>query len=213
VRAERLKLAPEKMKCIRSLAWDEREGPQRTFSAWRSPNRVCLRLQRLLPISVSGPCGRKPGQPGEAGIITDFLGGKAGLAEENAALETFRSGLAKMSPKMAESLDPDPKAVTSFFWSRYPYTRQLRRRRTIHHDVGRAPSPLLVAGQFAGEHTAATLVHEQGRPGEPGRRHLVETLALKGGAAPHGKGGEGELTLDLWGRMGPRARVPWFYGA
>ena len=59
-------------------------------------------------------------QPGEAGIITNFLGGKAGLAEESAALDTFRSGLAKMSPKMAESLDP--AAVASFFWARYPFT-------------------------------------------------------------------------------------------
>src|SRR5262245_15350624 len=32
-------------------------------------------------------------QPGEAGILTNFLGGKAGLANENDALEIFRRAL------------------------------------------------------------------------------------------------------------------------
>jgi hypothetical protein len=41
------------------------------------------------------------------------------LAEQGAAFDTFRSGLAKMSPKMAESLDP---AAVAAFWTTYPYT-------------------------------------------------------------------------------------------
>ena len=76
-------------------------------------------------------------QPGEAGILTNFLGGKAALNDEKSALDAFRAGLAKMSPKMAESLDHggghlfllEPQSL---------HARQLRRRqsRTIHHDVG-----------------------------------------------------------------------------
>jgi hypothetical protein len=53
-------------------------------------------------------------QPGEAGIITDYLGSKPGLGDAKSALEAFRADLPKMSPKMAESLDtnavmPEPK--------------------------------------------------------------------------------------------------------
>jgi monoamine oxidase len=59
-------------------------------------------------------------QPGEAGILTNFLGGNAGLNDAKSALAAFRAGLAKMSPKMAESLDT--AAVTSMFWSNYRYT-------------------------------------------------------------------------------------------
>ena len=55
-----------------------------------------------------------------SGIITNFLGVKAGSGDANSALDAFRADLPKMSPKMAESLDP--AAVVSWFWSDYPYT-------------------------------------------------------------------------------------------
>ena len=86
-------------------------------------------------------------QPGDAGIITNFLGGKAGLADAKSALDAFRAGLPKMSPKMAESLDP--AAVISWFWATYPYTLgsyASAKVGTIHHDVGGGwRSPLLTA--------------------------------------------------------------------
>jgi len=50
-------------------------------------------------------------QPGEADIITDYLGSKRGTSDAKSALGAFRADLPKMSPKMAESLDPN--AVTS----------------------------------------------------------------------------------------------------
>jgi hypothetical protein len=50
-------------------------------------------------------------QLGEAAIITDYLGSKRGISDAKSALGAFRADLPKMSPKMAESLDPN--AVTS----------------------------------------------------------------------------------------------------
>ena len=54
-------------------------------------------------------------QPGEAGILTDYLGGKAAETDAKTALDIFTSGLKKMSPKIGASLDPN--AVTSWFWA------------------------------------------------------------------------------------------------
>jgi monoamine oxidase len=59
-------------------------------------------------------------QPGQAGIITNYLGGKAGEGTEADALAALKSGLEAMSPRLGESLDPNAKA--SFFWARHPFT-------------------------------------------------------------------------------------------
>ena len=59
-------------------------------------------------------------QPGEAGIITNYLGIKPGINDAKSALDAIRTDLPKMSPKMADNLDPN--AVTSWFWTAYPYT-------------------------------------------------------------------------------------------
>ena len=59
-------------------------------------------------------------QPGEAGIITNYLGAMPGLSDAKSALDAFRADLPKMSQKMADSLDPN--AVTSWFWAVYPFT-------------------------------------------------------------------------------------------
>jgi monoamine oxidase len=123
-------------------------------------------------------------QPGEAGILTNFLGGKAGLVEENVALETFRTGLAKMSPKMAESLDP--AAVASFFWARYPFTlgsyaSAKPGQYTTFFDVAAEPA-LDGRLQFAGEHTSVEYCGYMNGGVESGNRAaaaLVETLALQ----------------------------------
>ena len=65
------------------------------------------------------------GQLGDSGdlpgILTVFLGGnRAEKTDEKSALAEFHDDLAKISPKMADSLDL--KAVTSMFWSNYRYT-------------------------------------------------------------------------------------------
>ena len=96
-------------------------------------------------------------QPGEAGIITDYLGSKPGLGDAKSALDAFRADLPKMSQKMADSVDPN--AVTSWFWSVYPFTlgsyaSAKTGQYTTLLDVVAEPalhSRLL----FAGEHTMA----------------------------------------------------------
>jgi monoamine oxidase len=92
-------------------------------------------------------------QPGEAGIITNYLGAKPGLTDAKSALDAFRADLPKMSQKMADSLDPNE--VTSWFWAVYPYTlggyasAKVGQYTTLL-DV--APEPALKGRlQFAGE--------------------------------------------------------------
>src|SRR5262249_26262493 len=94
-------------------------------------------------------------QPGEAGIITNYLGIKPGINDAKSALDAFRTDLPKMSPKMADSLDPN--AVTPWFWTTYPYTLGSY----SNAKVGQYTTMLEVASepalhgrlQFAGEHT------------------------------------------------------------
>ena len=96
-------------------------------------------------------------QPGEAGIITNYLGIKPGINDAKSALDAFRTDLPKMSPKMADNLDPN--AVTSWFWTTYPYTLGSY----SSAKVGQYTTMLEVASepalhgrlQFAGEHTSS----------------------------------------------------------
>lgn len=186
---KRLKLGSQKMKCIRELGYgtNAKVINGTTSRVWRSDASG-------LPAPSNGSFYADVGfqtlweesraQPGEAGILTNFLGGKAGLAEESAALDTFRTGLAKMSPKMAESLDP--AAVASFFWARYPFTLGSYAgakpgQYTTLLEVGAEPA---LGGrlQFAGEHTSVDFLGYMNGGVESGNRAagaLIETLALK----------------------------------
>jgi monoamine oxidase len=185
----RLKLGPEQMKCIRELGMGTSakilQGT--TSRVWRSPDSG-------LPAPSNGSFYSDLGfqdiwedsraQPGEAGILTNFLGGKAGLAKENDALEIFRTGLAKMSPQMAESLDP--AAVASFFWARYPFTlggyavAKPGQYTTLFEVAG---EPALDGRlQFAGEHTSVDFYGFMNGGVQSGNRAaaaLIETLALQ----------------------------------
>jgi monoamine oxidase len=121
---------------------------------------------------------------GEAGIITDFLGGKASQAEESTARKILNDGFAKMAPKIAESLDP--LAVASFFWGTYPYTLGSYSapgvgQYTTFLDVVADPT-LDGRVQFAGEHTSADFFGFMNGGVQSGNRAsaaLIETLALK----------------------------------
>ena len=186
---ESLDLGAEKMKCIQELGYGSNAKVINgtTSRVWRS-------AEAGFPAPSNGAFYADVGfqtlweesraQPGEAGIITDFLGGKAGLAEENAALETFRSGLAKMSPKMAESLDKP--AVATFFWARYPFTlggyaSAKPGQYTTLLELSAEPA-LDGKLQFAGEHTSVDFLGYMNGGVESGNRAaaaLVETLALK----------------------------------
>lgn len=123
-------------------------------------------------------------QPGEAGILTDFLGGKAGLADESTARKILNDGVAKMAPKIAESFDP--LAVASFFWATYPYTLGSY----ASAGVGQYTTLLDVAAdpaldghvQFAGEHTSSEWLGYMNGGVQSGNRAseaLIELLALK----------------------------------
>jgi monoamine oxidase len=89
-------------------------------------------------------------QPGEAGILSVFLGGNTDLT-----FDEFRAELAQMSPKMAESLDP--AALISFPWNSYRYTLgsysgAQKGQYTTMLQLAREPA-LSGRLQFAGEHT------------------------------------------------------------
>ncbi len=170
---ERLRLGAEKLKTIRELGYGSSakilQGT--TSRVWRSADLglpapsngtfyTDLGFQNLWDSSRA--------QPGDAGLITDFLGGKAGLTDTKTALDVFRGGLPKMSPKMAESLDPS--AVTVWFWATYPFTLGSY----ASAKVGQYTTMLEVAGepalggrlQFAGEHTSSDFLglHERWSP-------------------------------------------------
>jgi monoamine oxidase len=185
----RLKLTPDKLKCIRELAMGQSakilQGT--TSRVWRSADSG-------LPAPSNGTFYSDLGfqnlwdssrnQPGEAGIITDFLGVKPGLTDEKSALAAFRADLPKMSAKMAESLDP--AAVASFFWASYPFTLGSY----ASPGVGQYTTMLDVAAepalggrvQFAGEHTGGDFIGFMNGGVQSGNRAaeaLIETLALK----------------------------------
>jgi monoamine oxidase len=186
---EGLQLGKEKLKCIRELGYGQSakilQGT--TSRVWRSPDSG-------LPAPSNGTFYSDLGfqnlwdssrnQPGDAGIITDFLGVKAGLNDAKSALDAFRADLPKMSPKMAESLDP--AAVVTWFWSVYPYTLGSY----ASAKTGQYTTLLEVASepaldgrlQFAGEHTSSDFLGFMNGGVESGNRAaaaLVEVMALQ----------------------------------
>ncbi len=94
------------------------------------------------------------GQSGTRGILTNYL---SGVEDQAVALAGLRTGLEKISPAIAASLDESNMA--SFFWARYPFNKGS----FVAAKVGQYTTLLEVAGtpelggrlQFAGEHTSA----------------------------------------------------------
>ena len=186
---ERLRLGAEKLKCIRELGYGQSakilQGT--TSRVWRSADSG-------LPAPSNGTFYSDLGfqnlwdssraQPGDAGIITDFLGVKAGLNDAKSALDAFRADLPKMSPKMAESIDPS--AVVSWFWSVYPFTlgsyaSAKTGQYTTLLEVASEPA-LRGRLQFAGEHTSSDFLGFMNGGVESGNRAaaaLVEVMALQ----------------------------------
>ncbi len=183
-----LKLGAEKLKCIRELGMgmNAKILQGTTSRVWRSPDSG-------LPAPSNGTFYSDLGfqnlwessraQPGEAGLITNYIGVKVGLNDAKSALDAFRADLPKMSPKIAESLDPD--AVVSWFWAVYPFTLGSY----AGAKVGQYTTMLEVAGepalggrlQFAGEHTSADFIGFMNGGVQSGNRAakaLIKTLAL-----------------------------------
>ena len=186
---EGLDLGEEKLKCIRELGYgmNAKILQGTTSRVWRSPDSG-------LPAPSNGTFYSDLGfqnlwdssraQPGDAGIITDFLGVKPGLNDAKSALDAFRADLPKMSPKMAEALDPN--AVVSWFWAVYPFTlgsyasAKVGQYTTL---VEVASEPALDGRlQFAGEHTSSDFLGFMNGGVESGNRAsaaLIEAMALK----------------------------------
>ena len=163
---DRLNLSPQKLKCINELGMGHNAKIMvgTTSRVWRKSAP-----ETGLPPSYGSICsdvgfqdfwetsaGQRPTEA-EAGILTVFLGGNAGLTmDEKSAVAAFRAGLAKIWPKMAESLDTT--AVTSMFWSHYRFTlgsysaAKVGQYTTMLDEAGK---PALNGRlRFAGEHTS-----------------------------------------------------------
>ena len=186
---EKLKLSAEKLKTIRELGYGSNAKVivGTTSRVWRKPDSGLpapsngsfysdLRFQTLWESSRN--------QPGEAGVITDYLGVLPGINDAKTALDGFREDLPKMSQKMADSLDP--KAVVSWFWATYPFTLGSY----ASCKVGQYTTMLEVAAepalggrlQFAGEHTSGDFLGFMNGGVESGNRAsaaLVEAMALR----------------------------------
>jgi monoamine oxidase len=185
---EKLKLGPDKLKCIRELGYgiNAKIMNGTTSRSWRGSDTGLpapsngtfysdLGFQNLWDTSRA--------QPGEAGIITNYLGAKPGLTDAKSALDAFRADLPKMSQKMADSLDPN--AVTSWFWAVYPYTLGSYASAKVGQyttllDV--APEPALKGRlQFAGEHTSSEFLGFMNGGVQSGNRAseaLIKLMAL-----------------------------------
>jgi monoamine oxidase len=185
---ERLRLGAEKLKTIRELGYGSNakilQGT--TSRVWRTS-------ESRLPAPSNGTFYTDLGfqnlwdssraQPGDDGIITDYFGGKAGLADPKSALDIFRVGLPKMSPKMAESIDP--AAVLIWFWKTYPFTLGSH----ASAKPGQYTTMLEAAGeaalggrlQFAGEHTSSDFLGYMNGGVQSGNRAakaLIKAMAL-----------------------------------
>jgi monoamine oxidase len=185
---ESLKLGAEKLRCIRELGYGTNAKIMHatTSRVWRNPDAglpapsngdffADLRFQNFYETSR--------GQPGEAGILTNFLGA-TDITDAKTALEVFRTDLPKMSTKMAESLDPS--AVISWFWAIYPfslgsYASPKPGQYTTFFDVAAEPA-LDGRLQFAGDHTSVDHFGYMNGGVESGNRAaaaLIETMALE----------------------------------
>jgi monoamine oxidase len=117
------------------------------------------------------------GQAGTRGILTNYL---TGTQDQAAALQRLEAGLRRISPPIADSLDPGN--VASFFWARHPFTKGS----FAAAKVGQYTTLLEVAGvpelggrlQFAGEHTSADYLGYMCGGVDSGERAAKALLAI-----------------------------------
>ncbi|MGZ8416371.1 MAG: flavin monoamine oxidase family protein [Methyloceanibacter sp.] len=186
---ESLELGEEKLKCIRELGYGTNAKIMHgtTSRVWRSADAglpapsngdffTDLRFQNVYETSRA--------QPGEAGILTNFLGATPDITDAKTALDVFRSELPKMSKKIAESLDPS--AVIAWFWATYPfalgsYASAKPGQYTTFFEVAAEPA-LDGRLQFAGDHTSVDHFGYMNGAVEGGNRAaaaLIEAMALE----------------------------------
>lgn len=185
---ESLKLGADKLRCIRELGMGQSakilQGT--TSRVWRTPESGLPAPSNGLfytDLAFQNIWDSSRAQPGDAGLLTNFLGGKGGTTDAKTALDAFHDGLAKMSPKIAESLDPS--AVVSWFWSAYPFTlgsyaSAKPGQYTTLFDIAAEPA-LHGRLQFAGEHTSSNFYGFMNGAVESGNRvaeALIKVMAL-----------------------------------
>jgi monoamine oxidase len=185
---ESLRLSAEKLKTIRELGYGTNakilQGT--TSRVWLGPDSGLPAPSNGLFYSDLGfqnLWDSSRNQPGEAGIITNFLGAKPGLNDAASALDAFHADLPKMSPKIAESLDPG--AVTSWFWAVYPFTLGSYAsakvgQYTTMFEVAAEPA-LHDRLQFAGEHTSSDFygfMNGGVQSGNRAAKALIKAMAL-----------------------------------
>ena len=185
---ESLDLGEEKLKTIRELGY----GTVPRFCL--APPRACGGVPSVgtsrhhpmapsIPISASRICGTRAATSlATLASSPTSLAAKLAWPTRESAIEAFRDGLPKMSPKMAESLDP--AAVMVWFWATYPYALGSY----ASAKPGQYTTMLEVAGepaldgrlQFAGEHTSSDFLGYMNGGVLSGNRAaaaLIETMA------------------------------------
>ncbi|HSF47855.1 MAG TPA: FAD-dependent oxidoreductase, partial [Burkholderiales bacterium] len=193
-----LGLSDGKLDCIRNLGMGH--GAKIMVGTrsrvWRTPPASGLPVpsngSALSDLAFHEVWQTSDSQPGKAGILTNFLGGNAGLNDAKSAFADFRAGLANMSPKMAESLDPDPAAVIPWFWSKHRFTlgsyscAKVGQYTTMFDEAWK---PALDGRlQFAGEHTSGAkyqgYMNGAVRSGNRAACELLKLMALHDGVCP-----------------------------
>jgi len=119
------------------------------------------------------------GQPGDGGVLTNYLAGAPARSEESTVLATLERGLKALSPELASSLSPRMRA--SFFWANHPHTRgsysgALAGQYTSFPEVA-ARSELGGGLVFAGEHTGMEWAGSMNGAVHAGERAARELLA------------------------------------
>ncbi|MFZ1108972.1 MAG: NAD(P)/FAD-dependent oxidoreductase [Rhodomicrobium sp.] len=178
-----LGLSPLKLKAIRELGYgNNMKLVCGTASrAWRTPgaglphpSNGCFYSD--LPFQNVWDSSRA--QPGDHGLLSNFMAGKALPATRDDALANLQSGLSAISPAIGASLDRD--AAASFSWGQHPmslgsyacarpgqYTTLLSAARTEECD-GRL--------HFAGEHTEPEFLGYMNGAVMSGNRAAMEIL-------------------------------------
>ncbi len=155
-----LGLGPMKLKAIRELGYG---GNMKLVCgtasrAWRTPAAGLPypsngAFYSDLPFQNVWESSRA--QPGERGLLSNFMAGKALPATQDAAFENLKTGLSAISPAIGASLDKN--AAASFVWASHP----LSLGSYACAKVGQYTSLLAAARNkecdgrllFAGEHT------------------------------------------------------------
>ena len=186
---ERLRLGADKLQCIRELGMG-----QNAKIMYGTTSRVWRSSDSGLPAPSNGDFFSDLGfqnfyetsraQPGEAGILTNYLGVTPGITDARTALDVVHVDLPKMSKKIAESLDPS--AVVSWFWSVYPFTLGSYASAKVGQYTTMlevAPEPALDGRlQFAGEQTCSDFLGYMNGGVVSGNRAaaaLIKVMALK----------------------------------